>query len=240
MLRQTPTAAVSDREPILPLRTQIADAVEAAILSGEHPPGTRLIERELVDRFGVSSIPVREALQDLEAKGLVVKIPNVGCRVVELSEHDAEAVCELRRTLEPLVFRWAAERIRPEQHVPLTEQWIRFQRAAATGDFPSFFREDIAFHRLVWQIAGNRFATRALESTIGPLFAAGLARGARSGRINLKREAQKHKPVLDAILAGDGDRASGVLLEVANSFEFHFKNSAPPVQRPARPQRRKR
>ncbi|MBI4891318.1 MAG: GntR family transcriptional regulator [Acidobacteria bacterium] len=229
MQRQNLTAAISDREPPQSLRTQIADAVEAAILGGEHPPGARLIERELVDRFGVSSIPVREALQDLEAKGLVVKVPNVGCRVVEFTKHDTEAVCEFRRTLEPLVFRWAAARITIEWHAPLTEQWVRFSRAAATGNSPDFFREDIAFHRLIWQIAGNRFASRALEGTIGPLLAAGLAIDSNSVSFNLQREARKHKPILDAILAGDGDRAANLLLEIAGNFEFHFRSAAIPA-----------
>lgn len=216
------------------LRSQLADALEAAILLGEYEPGARLIERELIERFGVSSIPVREALQDLESRGLVVKLPNVGCRVVELTAEDARAVSELRWHLEPLVARWAAERFHEKWREPLTGQWRRMAEAAESNDVPAFFHEDLAFHRMVWRIAGNRFAARALETAVGPLFASGLVRGMRSGHLQMEKEARKHEGILNAVLNGDGDRAERLLREMASGFEDHLQSSAGPPVRPSR------
>jgi DNA-binding GntR family transcriptional regulator len=213
------------------LRSQLADVLEAAILLGEYEPGARLIERALIERFGVSSIPVREALQDLESRGLVVKLPNVGCRVVELSAEDARAVRDLRRHLEPRVTRWAAERFTEEWREPLTAQWRKMLEAAELHDVPAFFHEDLALHRMVWRIAGNRFAARALETAVGPLFASGLVQGTRSGRLEMVKEARKHEGIVNAVVSGDGDQAERLLLEMASEFEDYLQESGEPPAR---------
>lgn len=213
-------AGLSDTQAVSrPLRTQIADDLEAAILMGDYEPGARLIERELVERFGASSIPVREALQDLEGRGLVVKLPNVGCRVVDMTVEDVKAVIEMRRVLEPAVAGWAAQRITAEWRERLKAQWQRMDEAAKRNDLVACFHEDLAFHRMVWRIADNPFALRALELSARPLFASGVVRGARSGQLNLKQESQKHKRLLEAILAGDAERASNTLQAIAIGFE---------------------
>lgn len=217
----TPSAAGPSAKQTLarPLRTQIADDLEAAILMGDYEPGARLIERELVERFGASSIPVREALQDLEGRGLVVKLPNVGCRVVDMTVEDVKAVIEMRRVLEPAVAGWAAQRITAEWRERLKAQWQRMDEAARRNDLVSCFHEDLAFHRMIWRIADNPFAARALELSARSLFASGIVRGARSGRLNLKQEVQKHKGLLESILDGDAERASKTLAEIAAGFE---------------------
>ncbi len=221
------------------LRAQIADALEAAILTGEYAPGARLTERELVQRYGVSSIPVREALQDLEGRGLVVKLPNVGCRVVDLTVEDARAVTEMRRHLEPLVAGWAAARVTAKWHAPLKAQWRRMEDAAKRDDLSAFFHEDLGFHRMIWRIAGNRFAERALEMAVGPLFASGIVRGTQSGRLQLKKEAHKHKGVMQAVLDGDADGASQALLAMAREFEDHLQvRGAEPQGRPKNTRRK--
>lgn len=208
------------------LKTQIADVLENAILAGEYAAGARLTERELVERFKVSSIPVREALQELEARGLVVKLPNVGCRVADLTVEDVREVIEFRRQLEPVVAGWAAERATAEDHLELKQQWQRMDEAAKRDDVAGFFHEDLAFHKLMWRTAGNRFAMRALEMGAAPLFASGLLRGTQSGRLHLKSESQKHKQLLQEILRGNAQGASQGLLEIATEFEGHLKANA--------------
>ena len=66
---------------ITSLADEIAFRIQSAILAGEHPPGTRLLQDELCERFGVSRTPVREALRKLQAKHLVVLVPNKGATV---------------------------------------------------------------------------------------------------------------------------------------------------------------
>ena len=66
---------------ITSLADEIAFRLQAAILAGEHPPGTHLFQDEICERFGVSRTPVREALRKLQAKHLVVLVPNKGATV---------------------------------------------------------------------------------------------------------------------------------------------------------------
>src|ERR1700722_19398853 len=124
------------------LREEIVDIVQREIISGRFRPGQRLVERELIQRFGVSSIPIREALQELENRGLVVRRHNCGCSVIQLTPHDAARICELRRVLEPKVMEWAAERISPDVAAAIRVQLAQVEKAAVTGDWSAYFQED--------------------------------------------------------------------------------------------------
>ncbi len=87
------TAAVGDRGTV-------ADAIRSLVVTREFRPGDRLAEADLAARLDVSRTPVREALRQLAADGLVEHVPNKGARVVALSEHELEHVFELRARVE--------------------------------------------------------------------------------------------------------------------------------------------
>ena len=70
-------------------RDELVHHLQQDIITGVFQPGQRIVERELIHRFGVSSIPVREALQDLESRGLLVRRLNHGYTVVKLTYGDA-------------------------------------------------------------------------------------------------------------------------------------------------------
>ena len=213
----------SSSEAIQPrsLREEIVDRVQRDIICGHFRPGQRLVERELIERFGVSSIPVREALQELENRGLVVRRHNFGCAVIQLTPREAARICELRRVLEPKVVEWAAERIQPEAAAALHERLDRLQEAAAAGDWATFFQEDLAFHRMIWEAADNPHAARALETVMGSLFASGIVGGRDAITLDLRAEVEKHRRLLAAICDSDGQRAALCLLEIAAGFEKH-------------------
>jgi DNA-binding GntR family transcriptional regulator len=89
--------------PLPPSRTTpdlIADAIREAIARGEPPPGGALRQELLAERFGVSRIPVREALRRLEAEGLVVVYPNRGAYVSRLDADELREIYDLRIMLE--------------------------------------------------------------------------------------------------------------------------------------------
>ncbi len=187
------------------LRNEIVRAVQRDIILGVFQPGQRVIERELIARFGVSSILIREALQDLEYRGLVVRRPNRGCTIVDLTPLEAARICELRRALEPQVMTWAAERITEESVADIEQQLQKVERAASQQDLASFFHEDLQLHQKLWAISGNSYAVRALDTSLCGLFASGLNkrylnRSERTG-IELANEAEKHRRLIDAIKA---------------------------------------
>jgi DNA-binding GntR family transcriptional regulator len=87
------------------LRDRVVAAVRNAIVSGELTPGTRLIERELVDQTGVSRTSVREALRHLQSEGLVEPSDSRGLRVAVLTEEDVGHLYEVREALESTAAR---------------------------------------------------------------------------------------------------------------------------------------
>ncbi|HYO43600.1 MAG TPA: GntR family transcriptional regulator, partial [Candidatus Limnocylindrales bacterium] len=85
----------------------IADQLRDEILDGRLGAGSRLLETELADRFGVSRGPVRDALNELARQGLAEDLPRRGTFVSSLSEHDLEEVYVLRRAIEEAAVRLA-------------------------------------------------------------------------------------------------------------------------------------
>src|SRR5260221_9304507 len=91
----------------------VADRLRAEILSGVYAPGDRLVERRLAQRFGVSHIPLREALARLVEEGLVERLPRRGARVASLSPPMLEEISSLRVVLEQFVIRRLQGRVTP-------------------------------------------------------------------------------------------------------------------------------
>ena len=93
----------------------------------------------------------------------------------------------------------------------------------------AFFHADLHFHRLLWKASGNAFAAKALESSMGTLFASGLARSERDTKagtavaIDRIGEVEKHRRMTNAIKAGNAQLAAQVLLEIAADIERHFQ-----------------
>ena len=114
-------------------REELVLHLQQDIITGVFQPGQRIVERELIARFGVSSIPVREALQDLESRGLLTRKLNHGYTVVQLTYEDAQRICELRRLLEPKVVQWAAERITGEEVEGLERQLEQCNQGGGWG-----------------------------------------------------------------------------------------------------------
>jgi len=218
------------------LREEIAEVLQGEIIGGQFRPGQRLVERELTARFGVSSIPIREALQELETRGLLARKHNRGCTVVQLSREAAIRICELRRVLEPKVMEWAAERITQPATEALRGQFERLALAAGNQDLPGYYREDMCFHRMIWEASDNPYAAGALDRMLGSLFASGLIGSREAEAIDLAEEARKHKRLLDALCEGDPQRSAMALLEIAAGFEKHMRQGDPGSRTSGRPE----
>ncbi len=98
-----------------PLREQVIAALRQAILDFQLKPGQRLVERELIERLGVSRTTIREALRELTSEGLVTVIPQRGAIVSAPSLTDAIDLYEVRAALESLVTQRFVERATDEE-----------------------------------------------------------------------------------------------------------------------------
>jgi DNA-binding GntR family transcriptional regulator len=87
----------------------VVDGIRDMILQGHLKPGDRLRQDELADAFGVSTMPIREALRQLQAEGLVLFRPRRGAIVASVSVSEYEEIYRIREELEILACRWAAE-----------------------------------------------------------------------------------------------------------------------------------
>ena len=87
----------------------VVDGIRDMILKGHLEPGDRLRQDELADTFGVSTMPIREALRQLQAEGLVLFRPRRGAIVASVSVSEYEEIYRIREELEILACRWAAE-----------------------------------------------------------------------------------------------------------------------------------
>jgi DNA-binding GntR family transcriptional regulator len=148
-------------------REEIRNAIREAIFSGELKPGDRIIETYWAKELGVSQGPVREAIRDLEALGLVATVPFKGSRVRTLSEKDIRDNYSVRICLESKSIRDAITELSDGQLQSLMgrlkESLQAMSACAEAGDLRHFTDCDAAFHRAIIESTGNPVLLRLWE-----------------------------------------------------------------------------
>lgn len=140
----------------------VSDALREAILDGLLPPSAWLREDELAAAFDVSRTPVREALRRLSDEGLAVKTAHHGTVVAPLSLEDILALYVVREDLEGLAARLAASRRPAGLLLGLREIHAEMAGTAERGEVGEMARQNLAFHRLLREAAGNPYLERFL------------------------------------------------------------------------------
>lgn len=186
-----------------------ARAVRDDIVHGVFTPGERLTEEALAARYGVSRVPVREALRTLEAEGFVEARPYVGVFVRELTDAEAEDLLELRAAVEPIGAARAARNRTPEQLGRLRELLDLGRDAVRDGRLDELPRLNTRFHEVIAEASGSAVlgrVIRQLGQQIAWVYAAGLQHRADASW-------DEHAQILAAIDAGESERAAGLLAE---------------------------
>ena len=137
------------------LREQVADALRAAVVSGEMKPGRVYSAPALAAQFGVSATPVREAMLDLAQHGLVEVVPNKGFQVIRVSDAELDQITEIRLMLEPPAAAIAVTHATPADVDALTALAEAVVDAAAQGDLISYLEADLEFHTRLLALSGN-------------------------------------------------------------------------------------
>ena len=146
------------------LQNFVARRLAMTIASGELPSGTRLSPAKLAEEFGVSHIPVREALVALEAVGQVKRIPNVGFFVAELSLDDIEDIYHWRQVLEDEAHRMAVPKLEKADLARMRQLNDAIRGAVDDGDTPAFVELNRAFHFVPFERAGSAHFVRFISS----------------------------------------------------------------------------
>ncbi len=130
------------------LADQIFTRMRREIVEGQIPPGSKMNEPELARRYGISRGPLREAMRRLESSSLVVRRPNVGARVIDLSIAQLLDLYYLREALEGLASRLAAERMSATEVEELRALIALHERQVAQDRGLAYYQSegDLDFH----------------------------------------------------------------------------------------------
>ena len=125
----------------------LIDTLRAEILGGALPPGTVLLQTDLANRFGLSRIPVRDALQRLAAERLVTVMPGKGAQVMALTRAELSEIYDLRALLETDLIHRAARKASPADHA---EAAHHLQKSNLEAGRPGWAAGDWAFHAALY------------------------------------------------------------------------------------------
>jgi DNA-binding GntR family transcriptional regulator len=204
-------------------RNSLRDQVRAVILerigNGKLPPGGRIVEAALAEEFGVSAIPVREAIRELVAMGVLEFANHKGAWVRQVSLAETVEALEVRAALEAMAGRAAAPRLRG-RCAALRREAAATLRAARRRDFAAYQNHNQFFHRLIVEASDNRVLLRtwntlAFEVRTRPILEC-LKRGSPAAM------AREHSAIVTALEAGDGTRAGALLALHSNQLVEHL------------------
>ena len=182
----------------------LVDGLREAILTGRYRSGERLVQDELASAFGVSRIPLREALRLLEGEGLVVISPNRGAMVRPLIPKDVVDLFDVRLVLESLALREAAERYADLRDATAGRDTLA-RHASGTGAVATLFHLDRDFHADLAAASNNAHLIAILDgqwSQIMRLMHAYLRGGAYVPEIW-----RDHEEIAFSVAHGDGEAA---------------------------------
>ncbi|MHA6686662.1 GntR family transcriptional regulator [Mesorhizobium sp. A556] len=186
-----------------------AEQLRQRILGGAYPAGTALRQDALAAEFGISRIPVREALMQLEAEGLVKIVPHKGAIVFELSLAEVEELFELRALIEPILLERSAPHLTEADFVELREIIAAFTTAGTARHVNRWGELNAEFHMVLYRHA-NRPRSLSLVMNL-------LQECDRHTRIQLSLEGamaraqQEHAEMVNLCEAGRFDEASSLM-----------------------------
>lgn len=187
------------------LTERVFEQIRAAIISGELAPGSLHSVVEISNQLGVSRTPVREALLQFAANGMVRFERSRGVRILKLSVKDIEEIYSLRLLLEtPSAFR-AATRISDRELATLRKAFDAMRKACDADDERMFQRHDLVFHETILRAAGNERVVQAVANTRSQMHALGLS--TMQSR-TLSDILAVHEKIYDAVVSRDPEAAS--------------------------------
>jgi DNA-binding GntR family transcriptional regulator len=183
----------------------VADRLRDDILGGAFPPGERLIELQLAERYGVGRAAIRAALLELDAEGLVQREANRGATVRRISVGEAVEITEARAALEGLIARLAAERATGGEQDELRELIVRMTDAVERDDKLAYSKLNRSLHDALRRIARHRVADDLVANLRNRAahhqFRLALVPGRAAESLT------QHAAIVEAVASGDGRAA---------------------------------
>lgn len=186
----------------------VSAALRRAIVSGELPGGTRLVQSELAAQLGVSTTPIREAFRDLVAEGLLEFDRYRGAVVHRPTAGELSEIYDMRLALEPLAIRLAAERITEPQVRAACELVTAMDE---TKDVATFVELNRRFHELLTGVSGSRRLVAALR-TLRDAASLYVTASLEADHDLMRSSNREHQRMADACASGDADLAAQLIV----------------------------
>ncbi|GAQ56509.1 GntR family transcriptional regulator [Streptomyces acidiscabies] len=210
---KTATPDTANGEPLGAVRERVLATLRQDIIAGRLAPGDRLVERELAERFGVSRVPVREAVRALVAEGFVHFASARRAVVRGLTPDDVRELFELREALEVYAAGLAAARATPEALGELRGLLEEAATATKAADAEAVTDINTRFHDSVLAMAGNSLLSSVMEPVDGRL------RWLTRQNEDWAQLLTEHQDLYDAIASGDpGQARSHALTHVQTNY----------------------
>lgn len=192
------------------------------IVSAYYPPGHRLIATRIAREVGTSALPVREALNRLQAEGLVQMRRHTGTTVAPVDVTRMRELFEIRLELECYATRRAAPVLADSGARDLKKLLFAQRERVEKGDAEGYGTLDNRFHRLICVAPGNRSLVRAIDE---------LRTRTEHCRVifrripgYMERSWEDHWDIVHALSAGDGDRAEALMrAHIERAFRFALR-----------------
>lgn len=199
------------------IKSHVIERIRDAILTAVFKPGERLNETHLATQFGVSRIPVREALLQLQEQGLVMNHPRRGMFVVILSEEDIQRINSLRIVLEAEAIKLCRLNLTSTVEKRLVALVKKMESTTTESDFDAS-KLDLEFHRTVWAASGNPYLEKVLNSLVTVLFSH-QALAYMSAHSSTHWPLRHHRDLLDVILGkSDTNPEAAVMKHLSHRY----------------------
>lgn len=188
------------------IASRIQKTLTSKIINGELRPGYKLDEKMLATEFGVSRTPIREALRELGARGLIDLVPHRGGIVAQISLDQLGDMLDAECEMEGLCARLAAQRMSAVEKGALLECHRQAHELTRDRDETRYLEINQAFHDLICDGAHNATLatmTRELRARLAPFRQ---SQSEAQGR-RLLQSHEEHTRIVDAVLASDPDAA---------------------------------
>lgn len=182
----------------------VVEIIREAILSGELQPGERLLQDELADRFNVSPTPVREALRQLVAEGVLNHSPHKGVQVAEVNLEEVREIYMIRTVLEAWATRLAIPHLTSSDIQSLQDTEAQIEINIEQGDANALRKLNYEFHMLIYKAANMPQLYQLIQNlwTKFPWDTLHVLPG------RAPRSAGEHRQIIQAIESGDIESAA--------------------------------
>lgn len=191
------------------LTEQVREALVVAIASGRLRTGEIFSMQSIAQQMGVSRTPVREAMLQLQQRGIVRMVRSQGALIIGQTAEDLRQIFQVREWIEVPATAAAARRAGPTDRERVAAAYEAMASAVRAGDRRALESADRAFHAAILELSGNDRAARIVDELRHFVISHGHAASGHDR--SLEEILEQHRPIVEAFERADGDAAAAAM-----------------------------